>query len=226
MRPAQRSLKAISAKKLSPRRLTDHTSYGVFTNSMGPALLVISEGSDPAQKLLRKPAGMNEFTNGRTRDQMEEAFKSGVQVRRFCYDLYRSKAQYLLQRWYGKRGDAEKFAEQEADALEGEDGDAMYAVIGQQIALTERRNFLSITDFSWERLSRGFIAVIRNANQVEFRKRELNIFLYLCCVNQQLDTAAELLEGFQAESWDGQFWGNQVTLDQVREFVKKAQSQK
>ena len=102
----------------------------------------------------------------------------------------------------------------------------MYAVIGQQIALTEGRNFLSTTDFSWERLSRCFIAIVGNASQAEFRKRELNIFLYLCWVNQQPDTAAKLLEGFQPESWDLQFWGNKITLDQIRDFVKKGQNQK
>jgi hypothetical protein len=159
---------------------------------------------------------------------MEEYFKKGVAARKYYYRLYGAKANYLLQRWYGRRGDEEKFAEDEASQLDGEDGDAMYAIIAEYVGLAEETEFFNITKFSWDRLKRGIKTIMNNATDSWLKKRQLNELIYFACITNDARTFSEAMAEIKDnDSWDDAFWSQQsqgVTLSKFRELAAEIEA--
>jgi len=60
----------------------------------------------------------------------------------------------MLPRWYGKAGDAERFAAQQADATRATLGDTVYARIGTYL-LTREPELCTREKFSWARIKKG-----------------------------------------------------------------------
>lgn len=71
----------------------------------------------------------------------------------------------LLPRWFGEKGDSEKYIEQVADNLGGEAGDRMYAelLLGAMNYYTDRARVDSYLDCDFGRMERGLKAMSKNA---------------------------------------------------------------
>lgn len=158
-------------------------------------------------------------------DKGKSYFETGISKQRFYYPLYRARAHILMQRWYGKRGDAERFADEEASKLQGDEADAMYTMIAEEIFLTEGTKFFEVTTFSWTRLKRGLVVIAGNAKTPSRQKRSLNELLYLACVVHDYDTASDLLLNFRDENWDSNFWGAGMDLEKLKSFVSTAKKE-
>ena len=88
-------------------------------------------------------------------------FEEGVGRERDYYALYFSAAYYLLPRWYGEKGDWERFAEGERKKRGGPEGDALYTRIAWSIAPVYDRTFFKETAASWDTMAAGFDVLLR-----------------------------------------------------------------
>lgn len=73
------------------------------------------------------------------------------------YDFYFEKTTYLMPRWFGKKGDWQKYAEEVADQMGGNDGDIFYArALWNMELMVDTENFVELSSFDWPRAKRGF----------------------------------------------------------------------
>jgi len=163
---------------------------------------------------------------GWAKDKVEQYYQRGIAVQRFYYPLYLAKADYLLPRWFGRPGEVESFADDEAAKLGGEDGDALYAVIATEVASVEGVRFLNTTNFSWDRLKRGLIAVAKNANDLSTRRQGINQLLYFALIAGDFDSASAVLDSWNSNSLDAQIWGSNMTINDLRDIIATAKHAK
>ncbi len=93
---------------------------------------------------------------GFTKTQYDQVFRQAIQSNRTYAIYYKSKAIYLLPRWYGEPGDSEKFVRNSCDRIGGEEGDLLYARVAWQVDCTHMGNIFSDSSFSWDRVEKGF----------------------------------------------------------------------
>lgn len=100
---------------------------------------------------------------GTSREQYDQVFEEGLKSFPSYTPLYFSKTWYLLERWYGKRGEWESFAANSANTLGGEEGDILYAQIVWYVH--DSRFFgnpIRESAIEWARVQRGFEAIRRS----------------------------------------------------------------
>lgn len=75
-------------------------------------------------------------------------------------EIYFRQIYFLQPRWYGDKGEWEKYAKKKADALGGDEGDILYArmiwQIQRQRALYKNNSLYTDSDASWSRTESGF----------------------------------------------------------------------
>jgi len=97
-----------------------------------------------------------------SRSQYEALFERAVKTFPGYRDYYLSKAYYLTPIWHGKKGEAERFAEESADRLGGAEGDILYAQIVWSLRTAKAyNNVYKEGSFSWPRTKQGFAALLR-----------------------------------------------------------------
>jgi hypothetical protein len=93
--------------------------------------------------------------------------------------FYINKATYLTPRWYGKEGDWQKFAADEADKKGGDAGDILYARIGWRL---HQRGFytafLRDSGYSWKRMKSGLQLIVAKHAQSLTPANELAYLAY------------------------------------------------
>jgi hypothetical protein len=112
-----------------------------------------------------------------SRDEYERLFIEAVNLQPDYYEFYCHKAQYLLPRWNGKKGEWEEFAEHERQkAGAGGAGDALYA----RIAWSMRNFYKNVyreSDVSWPKVASGWQALIRQYPNSNYLK---SVYANLC----------------------------------------------
>lgn len=102
------------------------------------------------------------LVDGSSREQYDELFNEGIAAFPTFAPFYLVKANYLLPRWHGERGEWERFASSSADAVGGEAGDMLYAQIVWSIhKLQIFDNIFRESAVEWQRLQRGFEGLCR-----------------------------------------------------------------
>jgi hypothetical protein len=127
-----------------------------------------------AEVVLRAAARLAEFCPGTaaalqrvalgnrwSRSSYDSLFNAAVAAEPSYEAYYERKAYYLLPRWYGRRGEWERFAEEMADHIGGVEGDAMYARIVWSLVDYHDTDLFEDTRASWERTSRGYQHLVR-----------------------------------------------------------------
>jgi hypothetical protein len=97
---------------------------------------------------------------GWPRSQYDSLFEAAVRAEPSYEVYYELKAQFLLPRWGGRKGEWERFAEEAADRLGGVEGDMMYA----RIVWSKDEYYPNVFEqsaASWERTSRGYQELLR-----------------------------------------------------------------
>lgn len=105
---------------------------------------------------------------GPTHEQYDDTFAEGLRNFPSYRSLYLMKTLYLLERWYGKRGDWQKFAIESCDALGADQGDVLYAQIVWYLHDTRiYGNPIRDGGVDWQRVQHGFqILTQQNPNSL------------------------------------------------------------
>lgn len=94
---------------------------------------------------------------GMERARYDALFQEAVRSQPGYTVFYNRRADFLLPRWHGERGEWEADLAQSADQLGGEDGDLLYArVVWHMHDFGKFGNVIQQTRVSWERVDRGF----------------------------------------------------------------------
>jgi hypothetical protein len=90
-------------------------------------------------------------------------FNQAIQTNPDYHYYYMTRATFLLPRWYGAEGEWEKDLTSSADRIGGADGDMVYAqVVWSVHQYGDSKNvFDENKSISWERVDRGFDAIIK-----------------------------------------------------------------
>jgi hypothetical protein len=97
-----------------------------------------------------------------SKEEFTTVFKEAIQAEPDFSYYYRTRAVFLLPRWYGDEGEWERDLGQSADRVGGEDGDMLYAQVvwnihhyGGSIDVFEGNKI------SWDRVDKGFAAILK-----------------------------------------------------------------
>jgi hypothetical protein len=97
---------------------------------------------------------------GWDRGTYDSVFNAAIEAEPSYESYYELKAYRLLPRWYGAKGEWERFAAEAADHIGGPEGDAVYARIVWSL-WKYHENMFKDTAASWERTSRGYQQLLR-----------------------------------------------------------------
>lgn len=130
------------------------------------------ERLDRASKVLQEASALNErcpewylatlwvgIGQSWERADLDRMFQTGVEIDPHYYYLYQAKATYLLPRWYGEEGEAEKFAEESALRVGGHQGDIIFFTIYSQLLSMHDLTFMNTHQQARPRILDGFRAI-------------------------------------------------------------------
>ena len=122
-------------------------------------------------------------------DEMNRYFDKGVELAKDYYGLYKTKAYYLLPRWYGREGDWEQFLKESADAFPVEKGDVFYAHLAREQAHFYGETFFDTCDVDYARIKRGYLL---EAGHERPGSNNSSDFCYLAAIYGDKETAVKL----------------------------------
>lgn len=139
------------------------------------------------------------LTQGWSRGQEEQLFLQATARDPQYFYFYIGQANYLMPKWYGQPGDAEKFAQSAADQVGGAEGDFIYF----HIAASENCcRSAQLPDLSWDRVKRGFAALEQlygSTNQLR------NVAAYMAVAHDDNEFAQQLFARI-GNDWDATVW--------------------
>lgn len=96
-----------------------------------------------------------------SKEQFNTIFNQAIQAEPDYAYYYRTRAVFLLPRWYGEQGEWEKDLAQSADRIGGDNGDMIYAQVVWEINHygSSGNVFDENKLISWERVDRGFAVI-------------------------------------------------------------------
>jgi len=89
------------------------------------------------------------------------------------YYYYSTYVHYLLPKWYGKEGDAAKFAATVADKTGGSDGDFVYFQIAAALNHSALDDQPALKQMDWARIMRGFRAMEKQYGTADLRLNQI-----------------------------------------------------
>ena len=153
------------------------------------------------------------LAQGWDRARIEAVFEEAVALEPLYLPVYSSKAAYLLPRWYGEAGDWERFADESAKRIGGEEGSVLSGRIAWRMSrMYSGSDFFKQNRINWDRLKQGFID--REA-LYGTDLRLLNIFCLLADSAGDTKTSRELFMHI-ADAWDPQAWTQRRYFDAAR----------
>jgi hypothetical protein len=98
-----------------------------------------------------------------SKEDYNDIFNQAIQAEPDYTFYYQTRATFLLPRWYGAEGEWEKDLASSADRIGGADGDQVYAqVVWSVHQYGDSKNvFDENKSISWERVDRGFEAILK-----------------------------------------------------------------
>ena len=93
-------------------------------------------------------------------DAYEALYNEAIAFEPDYFEYYYKKMNQLLPRWYGEKGDAERFCLTAANAMGGEKGDILYARLVGKFYELEQSRFPS-PSISFFKLDKGFLALAK-----------------------------------------------------------------
>jgi len=151
------------------------------------------------------------WDNDRARTLFDEAFKFEPGY----YYNARVLAAYLLPKWSGEEGATEKFAQDVADRVGGEQGDALYFEVASADYV-----ICGCEDdpkMSWERIEKGFEA---SEKQYGVSMLNLNRLAYLAMhVGRTYPIVADKVLTRIGEQWDEETWDTQQNFEDVKKWA-------
>lgn len=151
------------------------------------------------------------------RDYMESAYERGVAVAPYYMPTYYAKANYLLPRWYGARGEWEAWLKKAADDRGGKEGDIIYAWVASYVSGLEYQDFFHLTAADYPRMKRGFEAALELTGPKE-ASINLNYLCFFACLAGDRSTAKKCFQRMDGH-WLQSIWGSKTYFDRWRAWV-------
>jgi hypothetical protein len=129
--------------------------------------------------------------------------------------IARIQADNLLPKWYGERGDTERFVAKVADRIGGADGDATYFFVAEYL-LTQAEKCIPCAPptMSWTRIRQGYAAIQRLYGTNNF---EMNAYAFLAMRAGDRETARQAFEKI-GENWNADVWETKRRFESSRLF--------
>lgn len=146
---------------------------------------------------------------GWPREKMDEMIKEAVAAAPDYYDCHYNMAFYLMERWYGEKGDWQSYANSLPDRIEGEDAYIVYAMLAAEMYLWYQDGFFAENQpdkISWTRMKRGFEAMMKKYPD---SGKNLNRFAYFAWLAKDRETTSAQLKILDERdlaferAWDG-----------------------
>ena len=131
------------------------------------------------------------------------------------YRFYSAAAYYLLPKWHGKKGDWERFAEEQRRKLGGAAGDALYTRIAWSQADEYRHHLFDKTAISWETMAAGFDALTHQYPESNYLK---NAYAWFAWEAKDRDRLRPALEAIKAHP-DMDIWVNLENVQFAEKFA-------
>jgi len=150
---------------------------------------------------------------GADRAGFEELFEKGVALEPTYYYLYNAKAVYLLPQWYGEAGEWERFAEDSANKVGGDQGDIILFAVYTRMMSNRSLDFMQKYQTIAPRLLNGFRAIDKLYGPSPQRLNQACLISFFADDN---NTPAELMKRIGDDS-DLSVWGHATTFDIYRQ---------
>lgn len=131
---------------------------------------------------------------------------------------YFLKARCLQPRWHGGDGEWEKFAEESANKVGGDEGDVLYAQIVWDIDATEwysKDNLFKQFRLSWPRIQKGFTVMLAKNPDSTWIKSE---YAKLACLAEDRATARAMFDKINPD-YDPVVWRKQQSFVRQRDWA-------
>jgi hypothetical protein len=128
---------------------------------------------------------------------------------------YQEFALSLTPKWRGKEGDAEKFAEEQANHVGGKPGDMLYWLIAQSI-LGNRDLGNAAPQFSWSRALLGYQVLTERFGASPLRQNQLAQMAARFGDYMVTDETMTLI----GDRWDQGTWGTKEYFEKVRTWAR------
>ena len=138
------------------------------------------------------------------------AFEPGYQY------YYRTLADYLQPKWSGEEGDPARFAEEQANRLGGDAGDALYFLISEAIVCACQES--EFAHFSWPRLQKGYAALEKEYGTSLL---SLNSFALMATNAGDWETADVQFKRI-GHQWSQELWRTEEWFKQERDIAAQA----
>ncbi len=144
-----------------------------------------------------------------------DLFARAVKFEPGYYYYYQRYAQSILPKWSGEEGETEKFAQESADQIGGDAGDAIYFRIASNLLIC---NCQDQPKLSWARIQRGFAATekLYGPSQLMW-----NYFAHLA-VNFGDQEIAEKMFAKMEDQWDKDTWQTSENYESAKKWAGRA----
>jgi hypothetical protein len=193
------------------------SGWKLFEERTAEAKRILDEASLLPTKCPEWYLAMQSVAENQNWDAAEESalFEEATKFEPGYHYYARVRASNLLPKWGGQPGDTEKFVQEVADRIGGDQGDILYFQVAIAPAVICGCN--NDPHLSWERIERGFEA---SEKQYGVSMWNLNRVAYLASHFGGGDplTADQALTRI-GEQWDEDTWGRKENFDGVKQWA-------
>jgi parallel beta-helix repeat protein len=154
----------------------------------------------------------------------EKLFDKGAAIDLFYYPLYTQRAQTLMSRWGGRRGELEAFANKAVNLTKEKEDYSLYARIAGFVASmfgSEEKpydDFLKLYNLSYPKIQEGFKDIIKLYPESDYFLRGDR---FMACVYKDKERARELFQKTN-DQWDAYYcWFSKEEFEEYKEWVYK-----
>lgn len=147
------------------------------------------------------------------RAAFDRMFQAAVEFEPTYYYLYQAKATYLLPRWYGDEGEAERFAEESAMKVGGHQGNIIFFAIYSRLASLHGLTFMNTHQQARSRILDGFRSI---ETLYGLDPHRLNEGCYFAIGSSDRQMVAELFNRI-GDDWDPEVWESKNNFEMVRQ---------
>ncbi|MFN2577834.1 MAG: hypothetical protein ABR607_09125 [Pyrinomonadaceae bacterium] len=190
-------------------------AWEVFDKRLDSARQALSEGSSldercPYWFMTAIWVGLGQ---GWGRDALDKIFDAGTQLEPSFYYLHQTKASYLLPRWRGTEGEWEKFADEAALRLGGNQGDIVFFTIFSQMLTLHGMSLMNNHQQSVPKLLAGYHSIEKLYGSSAHR---LNEACFFASFGNDVQTTARLFERI-GDDYHETVWHSKQTYEVYRQ---------
>lgn len=196
--------------------------WKVFEESVNLAKLTLEEASKLTERCPHWYVVMQDVALDQGWDKPEVAalIQDAIALEPEYYYYYCEYVRYLLPKWHGNEGEAEKFADTVSSKIGGTQGRIAYFEIAALMAGAAGSNDTTLRNMSWDRIKQGYLAEVE---QYRTSALKLNDFAYIAVVMHDAETARAAFEQI-GKNWVDWVWKRENFEDGKAWAMKSAPS--